>query len=156
MTISGKVSFCIYWISSASAQNNPYPEAAYFRVACFDPLDTTLWDKESWYPKRLQMACPGRAGQLTPHGWTLSWEARGRRGQNKQITLLPSLQSEASFSTVILRNPKYPLNTSAEQTGVSLPGSSWSNGQCGHRAYNPSSFSPVFSSTQDYPSLSPA
>ena len=124
-----------------SAQNNPYPEVAYFRVACFDPLDTTLWGKESGILRGFGWHVLGEWGHW-PHKGGLSWEARARRGQNKQIALLPSPQSEALFlSTVILRNPKYSKNTSAEQTGIALPGSSWS--QCGNIAHNPS-FSQVF------------
>lgn len=127
-----------------SAQNNPYPEVAYFRVACFDPLDTTLWGKESGIPRGFRWHVLGEWGSW-PHKGGLPWEARARRGQNKQIALLPSPQSEALFlSTVILRNPKYSTNTSAEQIGIALPGSSWSSGQCGNIAHNPSSFSQVF------------
>ena len=45
-TSTSKLLLCVLFLKN-TAQNNPYPEVAYFRVACFDPLDTTLWGKES-------------------------------------------------------------------------------------------------------------
>ena len=49
-----------------TAQNNPYPEVAYFRVACFDPLDTTLWGKESGILRDFRWHVLGERGSW-PH-----------------------------------------------------------------------------------------